>query len=297
MDYGEVFGGTFRLMWQEKRLWVLGVLGTTVGAIGYAVYFGLVMSWQQNLLTWMIHVPSVFGPEEALRQFGRSMGWLLAAFSLYLLALLVNYLLRLVARGGIIAEGAASWRGERVELSRGLRVGLSKAVSLFVLDLLWRLPDLLVAGGSLALFLLFMLVTARRAVGHGQPLAGFGAFLLVLLSVGCLLLLIAIVRAIFSPLMYQALVQGGRGLGQAITEGWTLAQANLGTMIVFALLLFGLNLTMGLILQLATLPLTMTWMTSYFGALQHMFQGVAPPPPGAGSIVPRNRVPSRNAVP
>jgi hypothetical protein len=267
MDYGQIFVGTFKTIWRHKRLWLFGLLGTLLAAIGSAIYLGVALNWQSNwfnMLNNAIQQPGRPGFERFPGQFMSSLVGLVVGVAVMILAALLGYIVNLVMRSATISEAAIAWRGGQTETGRGLRVGAERAIYVFVLDLLWWVPIwIIVVAGYLAGIVGMVGITSVTGESEG----GAGAVMLTLCAwicgLLCLGLLIAVVYGVFAPLMYQSAVQGRRELGQAIREGWRLARANLGAMIIFWLLLIVLAIAVNLILQVITLPLTLPWLTSW----------------------------------
>ena len=82
-----------------------------------------------------------------------------------------------------------------------------------------------------------------------------------LCCVFCLALFVGLLSTVFAPLMYQSVVAGRRGLGVAIGEGWRMAKANLGAMIIFAILLWVLNIALGMLVSLLSFPFMLPWLS------------------------------------
>jgi hypothetical protein len=109
----------------------------------------------------------------------------------------------------------------------------------------------------------------------------------VLCCVFCLALFIGLLSMVFAPLMYQSAVAGRRGLGAAISEGWRMAKANLGAMIIFAILLWILNIALGMLVSLFTFPFMLPWMSSWMqnfsGMMESASRGAPPQMPQFGN--------------
>jgi len=262
MSYGEIFVGTFRQIWQHKKLWLFGLLATLLSSVGLGIYqlFGIrgqsdYMSMFPRMLENPDRIPPGFGAEVMA-----SLSTLWIGVSLLVLFGLVGYIVSLVMRGAIMHEAAIAWAGGETDTSRGVSAGVGRAVYVFLLDLVWGIVPLILGCGVGTGFLVLM-VTAVASRGN----EGWGVFLaLVLFAFLCsavlIGLLLAVFTAIFPPLMYQSAVVGGRSFGAAIREGWWLAVSNLGSMIIFWLLVTLLTVVLNAIIQAVTLPLTLPWM-------------------------------------
>lgn len=284
MPYGEIFIGTFTTIWRHKKLWLFGLLGQALIAIGGGMYLVAVLGWQNNWFQVMrgwADRPGGVGPTDMPGAFMGSLGLLLVSLTAMILLALLGYVVNLAMRGATIHEAAIAWRGATTQTGRGLRAGLERAIYLFLLDLLWWMPAILLVGGAYLCGILGLMGLAASSTGRGDEdgavvLAIFAVFCAVI----CLYVFVGLAMAIFAPLMYQFAVQGRRGLGQAISEGWRLASRHLGAMIVFWLLLLILNIVVSITLQLLTLPLAWPWLSRWFGwwtALMGDFTANRPP--------------------
>ena len=267
MDYGEIFVGTFKTIWRHKRLWLFGLLGTLLAAIGSAIYQGMTLNWQNrwfDIFNEMMQQPGRPGAERFPGQLMGSLAGLFAGMAIMMLAALLGYIVNLVMRGATISEASVAWGGGRTETGRGLRTGAERAIYVLVLDLLWWVPIIIIlVVGYAAGFVGLLGITGL--LGEGERSAGPVMLTMCAWICGllCLGLLIAVVYGVFAPLMYQAAVQGRRGRGEAIGGGWRLARANLGAMIIFWLLVIILGIAVNLVLQMITLPLLMPWLSNW----------------------------------
>jgi len=207
---------------------------------------------------------------------------------LWLIVGLLGYLINLVMRGATMNEAAIAWGGGRTKMGRGFSVGVGRGVYVFLIDLLWLLPGLLLMCGG---FGAFATVIAAAAVSDGGSDAA-GAVILSIITalccIFCLALLVGLLSMVFAPLMYQSAVAGRRGLGAAISEGWRMAKANLGAMIIFAILLWILNIALGMLVSLFTFPFMLPWMSSWMqnfsGMMESASRGVPPQMPQFGNM-------------
>ena len=180
-----------------------------------------------------------------------------------MLCSLLGYVVNLIMRGATMNEAALAWEGGSTQTGRGISAGAGRGVYVFLLDLLWLLPGIVLGCGSAIAFTVLLLGAGSASDNSGAV----GAVLLTLLAaicgVVCLGLLVALFSGVFSPLMYQSAVVGRRSLGQAVGEGWRLAQANLGAMIILVLLLFVLGILVNIVVSILSLPLLVPWMGSF----------------------------------
>lgn len=282
MDYGAVFSGTLRLLWREKRLTLLSLIGTALMGIGTATYMTMLFDWQRRFFA-MISSSVVLENGEMPEGFMSSLAVLLGGISIFMLLSLAAYIISLVTRAGGISEARLALDGGRVEVGRGLRSGLRRAARMFAIDLLWWLPAAVLFGG---IYLVFFLTTFLPMSGISSGAseeqmttamsAATGGFFLFFCALACVGLLYVVIHSVFSPLMYQSAVQKQHSLGQAISEGWRLSRANLGPMLVLMLLSFVVALVVSVVMQLAALPLSAGAMGGIMTLASSVEQGSAP---------------------
>ena len=286
MPFGEIFTGAFQRIWRHKKLWGLAMLGLVISAGGALIYGLLSVRWLGdyfNFINLIMRSPQVT-PERVMGGFFNSMSWIWAGAALGGLFGLVGYIVNLVARGGIINEAAHAWRNETTSAARGLRRGLHRGVYIFLIDLIWWLPALLIVFGGVIAF--FVLIAGSAAASESNRGGGLIAtsWLAFLCGGGCIVVLYYLVHALFAPLMYQAAVAGDRDLGAALGEGWTLARNNLGAMIVFWLLLLLVAFVLGVVVQAVTTLFSLPLWSSWFGAFSNAMQGLSR---GSIPVLPR----------
>jgi hypothetical protein len=288
MPFGELFTGTFGQIWRHKRLWLFGLLGLALTSIGLLVYQVFQYRWQSAWLTTLGDLTKNPGmmPERYVSTMMSSMVWLWVGMGIWMVVGLLGYIVNLVMRGATMNEAAIAWGGGRTRTGRGISAGAGRAAYVFVLDLLWLLPGLLLVCGG---FGAFAAVIAAAAVSDGgdAPGAVILSIITALCCIFCLTLLVGLLSMVFAPLMYQSAVAGRRGLGAAIGEGWRMAKANLGAMIIFAILLWVLNIALGMLVSLLTFPFMLPWLGSWMqninGMIESASRGMPPQMPQFGN--------------
>ncbi len=284
MPYGEIFSGTLRQMWRHKRLWLFGLIGYALTAIGYGLYLTMMLNWQSHWFELMSRTMQTQGyatPDALVGPMLRQLAWLGVGLGAFILAAFAGYVINLVMRGATINEAAIAWRGGRTDTGRGVRAGASRLLHIFVIDLVWWLPGIVIIGGSYLVGVVVMVAGIGGASGgRDEGVAAVLGIFGLLGCVGCLALLIALLYGIFAPLMLQSAVQGRHGAGAAIGEGWRLAKTRLGPMIVFWLLTVGVALALSIVAWLISIPLSLPWMMSWLGGYTEMMgqamRGVEP---------------------
>ena len=291
MPFGEIFTGTFGQIWRHKRLWLFGLLGLALTSIGLLIYQIFQYRWQGEWFSTMGDITQNFGqvPDRYFSNMMSTMVWLWVGMGVWMVVGLLGYIVNLVMRGATMNEAAIAWGGGRTQTGRGLAAGTGRAAYVFVLDLLWLLPGLLLACGSLAA-VAALIAAAAAAAGGGDDAVGVLVLTIIggLCCVFCLALFVGLLSTVFAPLMYQSAVAGRRGLGAAIGEGWRMAKANLGAMIIFAILLWVLNIALGMLVSLLSFPFMLPWMSSWMqnfsGMMESASRGVPPQMPQFGNM-------------
>jgi hypothetical protein len=286
MPFGELFTGTFGQIWRHKRLWLFGLLGLALTSIGMLVYQVFQYRWQSGWLATMGDLMKNPGmmPDWYFSTMMSSMVWLWVGMGIWLIVGLLGYIVNLVMRGATMNEAAIAWGGGRTQTGRGFSVGIGRGVYVFLIDLLWLLPGLLLGCGSLGVV---GTILAAGAASNGGNEASVPATLFAMCCICCLVLLAGLLYTVFAPLMYQSVVAGRRGLGAAMGEGWRMAKANLGAMIIFAILLWVLNIALGVLVSLFTFPFMLPWISSWMqnfsGMMESAGRGIPPQMPQFGN--------------
>ena len=274
MNYGQVINQGLSAVWRHKALWLLGCLGLVLDGLGSGFNSVFQIRWQLDLQRNMLLNRQLLegqGPmtpqqfEEFWRALLGSMAGFFAVLGLLLLLTLLGYLVSLVTRGAIIDQVASAAATGTVNWRQGLRVGLNRAPYVFLIDLVWWLPYMVLLGGFFACGIIGLISSTATAGRTGEP--NLGVFLAFTIGLPCLLLVLAlvygVVQGLFAPLMYQHAVQRRAGFFASVRTGWRLAAANLGPMFILLLVMFVLGLVLGIVILMFTMPLT--WLGTGLG--------------------------------
>ncbi|MBM3135500.1 MAG: hypothetical protein FJZ89_09525 [Chloroflexi bacterium] len=268
MDYGKVINQGLSAVWRHKALWLLGCLGVVLGGLGSGFNSVFQIRWRldfQRTMFLNLELLEGQGPmtpqqfEEFWRALLGGMAGLYAALGLAMLLGFLGYLVSLVTRGAIIDQVASAATTGTVNWRQGLRVGLNRAPHVFLIDLVWWLPSIVLFGGLAACGVIGLISSLMATAGRrGEP--NLGVLLAALIGFPCLLLVLAlvygVVQGLFAPLMYQHTVQRRAGFAESIHTGWRLAAANLGPMFILLLVIFVLGVVLGIVIMMFTMPLT-----------------------------------------
>jgi hypothetical protein len=284
MPFGEIFTGSFQLIWRHKKLFLFPVIGMALYAIGMFVYQLAGAAWLTRYLDWlnaMMRNPDPLPPDITGQFFGGMATMWIAAAVFFLFALL-SFFIGLVTTSGLILEADRARDDGQVDVGRGLREGLGRAGHYFLVQMAWVLPGLLLGCGTLAgIFILAAGAGAASADGRDTAGGALGLiWFLCLCGAGCLSLIYLVAAGFLQPLMIQSAVAGRRSAGQAIREGWRLARANLGGVIIVWLLIMAVSAGVLIVVQVVTtlvsLPLTGVWLAVFGRIMADAQQGVMP---------------------
>ncbi len=201
MDYDKVIGQGFSAVWRHKSLWALGCIGVMLAGLGSGVSAAFQLNWQADLYQTFFSLFALEGemsPQEAQEFFRTFMGPMVGVYATAGLAMLMaflSYLVSLVTRGAIIDQAASSATTGTVDWRQGLQAGLSRAPYLFLIDLAWWLPGIVLFGGLFACGILGMFGSIAATVDQtGEP--KMGVFFASIIGFFCLFLVfIPVVRA------------------------------------------------------------------------------------------------------
>jgi len=225
MEYGEVLSRSWKIVWKHKVLWVFGILAGCVGGNGGGSSGGGGNTGYE--------VSGGDLPPE-MQRFANNLGqtisnipwWVFLLIGLGILALAALCIfLGFTGRIGLV-------RGSRMADEGAQRLGLGELFSAS-LPYFWRMFGLnLLVGLAIGLALLIIMVPfVLLALGT------LGVALLCLLPLLCVIFILVWAVAVVLELANVALVSDDLGIMAALGRGWETARANLGPVLVMALVL------------------------------------------------------------
>ncbi len=245
MDYGKIIGDSWRIVWNNKFLWVLGFLAalTSVSSGGNSG-----RSFSQQLERGDI------SPDAAMTAVG-------GALLLVCIGLLVGILLALVslvAQGGLIRAVADLDDGQKVTLGEAFGAGTQAIWRLLGIGLLLWLPFVLVivavaiaavaAAGGFAF-------AAEMTRNPERGLAAFGFLAICLVAFCCILIPVGIVLSVIYDFALRGAMLRHLGVVDSIRHGWQVVRTHVGEIIILMLILFVLGLLYGVLVGIILLPL------------------------------------------
>lgn len=281
MQYGQIFGDSFRVIWREKKLWLFGLIGLALSSLLGMVAGVAGLNFQRNLISTINQEMMLGGrgnPDRMVEAIFGSLGIFFVVISLVMLGSLVAYVINLAMRAGTIRAAMRAWQGESVSVRRASQEGASHMLGFFGIDLLWAvLPTVVVIGAYIVMFgTIFGVGAAVDASGGSGDAIGFSILGIMFLAFCCFAvfgLIYAAFYAVLAPMMLQSLAQGRRSFGDALSEAWTLGKANAGPLIVFALMVWGVSLLLNILVQVVTTPFVSLFMGDWMANILQNMEG------------------------
>jgi hypothetical protein len=237
-NFGEILTRAWQITWKYKVLWIFGILaGCTNGGGGGGGGGGGNTGFSTG--------PSDFDVPPELRQFFYQMGdfvnwvednlWLFIAMMIlvFLVLFVISVFLGTIGRIGLIK---GSYQAETGAESLAFGELFSTSMPYF-----WRVFGLSFLIG-LALFVIvvpIVLISVLSIVG-----------IACLIPIICLLIPVGFVVGIVIEQANRAIVLEDLGLVDGLKRGWEIARANIGPMVIMALILFGITLVAGIIIAI-----------------------------------------------
>jgi hypothetical protein len=237
-NFGEILTRAWQITWKYKVLWIFGILaGCTNGGGGGGGGGGGNTGFSTG--------PSDYDVPPELRRFFYQMGdfvswvednlWLFIAMMVlvFLVLFVISIFLGTIGRIGLIK---GSFEAEQGAQSLAFGALFSTSMPYF-----WRVFGLSFLVG-LALFIIvvpIVLVSVLSVVG-----------IACLIPIICLLIPVGFVVGIVIEQANRAIVLEDLSMFDGLKRGWEIARANIGPMIIMALILFGITLVAGIIIAI-----------------------------------------------
>lgn len=258
MDYGDILGRTWNIIWANKFLILLGLLVALSSGIGSGSSSGFNYSFDRDADQPQFGEPGGFDqPQVPI--------WLIIFLGLIVLAIaLVVWAISTIARGGLIAGAAAADAGLTSSLGQAWGAGWRRGWTLLGIGVVPALP-------GLVLLLLALLGIGGYAVTTGQlfgmPRATVAA---VLGAVACLAVPFAIVLDLLRTFANRACMLEDLGVVDSYRRGLGVLGDNLGSALVLFLIQIALTIIMAILLFL---PGALLALCCLFWPILLLFQG------------------------
>ncbi|MGH2627933.1 MAG: DUF7544 domain-containing protein, partial [Anaerolineales bacterium] len=218
MDYGGILKRTWQITWRNKAWWLLGILASCSGS-GRGGGGGNV-NYNVGQREWP-------GADQAFqRLLENETFWIIVAVAILALLLLSLLFMALgvIGQGGLIAAFHKADQNAILSLGQAFQLGVER---------FWRLlaVQLIIGFGVFFAFLILLLPGIAAAV------LSMGLALPCLLPLICLLLPIGLALPVYLQFTQMAIVVEGMGVVDSLRRGWEVIRANLGPVVVMALIL------------------------------------------------------------
>jgi len=253
MDYGQLFRRSWDIVWQNKYLFILGLLAA-LGAGGNAGG-GLNYNFPSSSTSPTSPFPLDFAEEVASfwSQYG---GLILGLICFFIILGIVFWLIRLAAQGGLIEAVDRIEAGEKMSFGSAFSAGVARIGGLIGLHLLINLPFIIfglifsAVGGS------FFMTALRQGGAISEAMGGTFAILAVCGGlVGCLLVPVGIIVQIVYPFAQRGLLLQRLGVMDSIRHGWRVVRENVGDVILLIIAFLVIGFLFGLVTAVFTIPL------------------------------------------
>jgi hypothetical protein len=239
MDFGKLLSRSWEIVWNNKFLFVLGLLaalGSGGGGSGGGGNF--------NFSDSDFAVPGeMFGRAEL---FWSQYGFLIiTAVCLLLIIGIILWLVSLVAQAGLINAVDRIDEGYTSSFGEAWAAGTSKLLSLVGLSLLLALP-----------FIIFGLIAAAVGVGAVMTDGGsiFALFGIIVACFGCLIAILAIFIQVLYPFSQRAIVLENSGAVASISRGWDVMRESAGDTIILVVIAAAITIIYGIVSAIVLIP-------------------------------------------
>ncbi len=276
MDFGATISRAFKLVRENRVLWLLGFL-TALGGATNAFGNGSRTSWRMDARDFPSGMPGMPMPGIQMPDWMMRPGVIAAGMGTLILLLfvlgLVLYVIGLIARGSMI-KGVQLIEAEgKTPFKPAWSAGVAKFWSVLGLTLLLFLPFIVI--GIIALIVIVTSGVALFApmMGGGQMpqnnmIAGGIVVALLVLIAGCAALVYGLVALGLQTLGERAILLDNLPVIDALRKAWALLKAQFGNIIVLALIVFLIDLAVSVVTGLVVAALFIPTAITMMGATQ-----------------------------
>jgi len=262
MDYGQILRRAWQITWKYKFLWVFGfaiALCRGQGGGGGNFNFGNTFSQGEMQDSNIPISPDVLRQIEQFVNSPAFWGLIVGLIVLILVLSLLSIAIGAYARGALVRSVNRVENGEGIDFRQAWEEGKISFRPLFWLELILSLPSLVIGLSVLGIFLVFFLTIMDSGIFGGEfspdelarQLGLLAPFAIVAVcGLICFGLIIQLLVAIFTVFGSRAIVLDGRSVTASFGRAWEVFTKNLGPILLFALILFGINLVIGIVLAI-----------------------------------------------
>ena len=251
-NFGEVLTKAWQIIWKHKVLWIFGILASCGQGGGGGNGGGNSRSWQGN--------GSDFGRSNLPPQFMRWFQniedniktYIAIGIALICVIWIIVIFISTIGRIGLI-RGTFQADGEVEKLIFGQLFSESTPYfwRMFGLSLILALPILILVGTLFAGIIVFAMSTSN---GNSAALRVV-AMVPILIGCLCLLMPVMFVAGMIIRQAQNAIVLEDMSVMPALSRGWEIFRANLGPIIVMAIILAILGFAIGLLIAIPVLSI------------------------------------------
>jgi len=254
-NFGEVLTRAWKIVWKHKVLWIFGILASCGRSSGNF------NSSSRNSVNGT--TPNL--PPQMMQGFqwiqSHLVQFIVIMVAVFCVIWIVVAFFSTIGKIGLI-RGAAQADGGAESLIFGQLFSESMPYfwRMFGLSLILAIPIVITVGGLVAGLVVF----AVSASG-GSTAAGLSVLAIVLVFIGCFCLLVPVmivIGMIFSQ-AERAIVLEELGVMPAISRGWEVFRANLGPIILMAIILIVIAFIVGLVIAIPLLIIIVPTMIAY----------------------------------
>jgi hypothetical protein len=273
MDFGATVSRAFKLVRQNRVLWLLGFL-TALGGAANAFGNGSRTIWRMDARDFPTGMPGIpmQMPDWMMRPglFAAGIGTLIVFVFVLGLAF---YVIGLIARGGLI-KGVQLIEAEgKTAFKPAWSAGIAKFWSLLGLTLLLFLPFIVI--GVVALIVIatsgvamFAPMMGGNTMPQNSIIAGGIVIVLLVLTIGCAAAVYGLIALGLQTLGERAIMLDNLPVMAALRKAWVLLKAQLGNIILLALIVFLIDLVVGVVTGLVVAALFIPTAVTMMGTTQ-----------------------------
>lgn len=251
MDFSALLARAWRIVWENKYLFLLGFLATLGSgmtprtSVNYTLDFG------------------DFGPgfETRAEQFlDQYWAVFLGLICVVLVVGLILWLVRLATQGGLIYAASRLDAGEKLTFGQTFSAGISKLGPLVGLNIVvfggFTLVGIIVAGIAVAGFSAVIITALSSGTVDAEALlSGTGIFLLCMCALACVLIPLYLLAMVVYPFAQRGLVLRNMGVFASIGHGWRVVTSNLAEVLILIVLFIAIGIVFAVVTGLILLPL------------------------------------------
>lgn len=267
MNYGDILQRAWRITWNNKYLWWLGILLALGSGGGYNPNFntpgrgGSGGGGGAPPTGGVPNLPDFAGLEEVI---AGSIAIIAVLICLFLIVAIVFWIVSLIARGGLISATVQIEEQERSSFREGWAAGRKPLMRMLGISLIQGIPGLGISLVALIVFLMVVGVGAfADAANDPQALiASMGAAMLCIIPLMCIGWLVSLALAILRPFADRACVIDNQSAVAAYRQGWEVLRSNFADSLVLGIIRVVGGSIVGFIIAI---PLTMLFFGGILG--------------------------------